>query len=139
LNYFPDLTNQLKLELLSKFKLITYAIFGIYYLVVLVQISLQRRYSAESLGLDIGWMSSTLLILATPWLMPWYASILLPVTALNIEDRRFVFTSLAFCLSSTGYYVLISTGVLQSWFVVGLPFLVLGVEMIMPRSKKYVT
>jgi alpha-1,6-mannosyltransferase len=107
--------------------------------VVLVQISLQRRYSAESLGLDIGWMSSTLLILATPWLMPWYASILLPVTALNIEDRRFVFTSLAFCLSSSGYYVLISTGVIQSWFVVGFPFLVLGVEMIMSRSKKYVT
>lgn len=139
LNYFPELTNQFKLELLSKFKLITYAIFGIYYLVVLVQISLQRRYSAESLGLDIGWMSSTLLILATPWLMPWYASILLPVTALNIEDRRFVFTSLAFCLSSSGYYVLISTGVIQSWFVVGFPFLILGVEMIMSRSKKYVT
>jgi alpha-1,6-mannosyltransferase len=99
---------------------------------------LQRRYSVANLGLDIGWVSLVLMLLATPWLMPWYASISLPVTALNIDDRRFLFASLAFCLSSTGYYMLLSTGIFQSWFMVGLPFLVLGLEMILPRSKRYV-
>ena len=138
LGYLPNISHHLKLDILSKFKLITLALFAVYYLLTLIQMQLKRRYSGVDLGLDIGWVSLVLMLLATPWLMPWYASILLPIAALNINDRRFLFASLAFCLSSTGYYMLLSTGIFQSWFMVGLPFLVLGLEMIMYRSKRYV-
>jgi len=139
LDYWPNLTPELKLDIITKFKLSTYVIFGAYYLVTLIQITLGRRYSEDDLGLDIGWLNWLLFVLATPWLMPWYTSILLPATALNFEERRFVIASLAFCLSSTAYYALIGTGVFQSWFVVGFPILVLGLELIISKSKKYVT
>jgi alpha-1,6-mannosyltransferase len=138
LGYLPNITDHLRLDILSKFKLITLALFAVYYLLTLIQVQLRRRYSGVNLGLDIGWVSLVLMLLATPWLMPWYASILLPIAALNIDDRRFLFASLAFCLSSTAYYMLLSTGIFQSWFMVGLPFLVLGLEMILSRSKRYV-
>ncbi|MGC1395902.1 MAG: hypothetical protein WA828_16720 [Coleofasciculaceae cyanobacterium] len=137
LGYLPSLSTKLKLDILSKFKLVTLALFGLYYFVTLVQISLQRRYSVTNLGLEIGWVSLILMLLATPWLMPWYASILLPIAVLNLDERKFVFASLAFCLSSTAYYMLLSTGVFQSWFIVGLPCLALGVNMFLPKSKRY--
>lgn len=138
LGYFPNLTSQLKLDIVSKFKLITLALFGVYYLATLIQIFLRRRYSVDNLGLDIGWVSLTLMLLATPWLMPWYASILLPIAALNFDERGFVLATLAFCLSSTAYYILLSTGVFQSWFIIGLPCIVLAVNMMMYKSKRYV-
>lgn len=139
LGYFTNISRQLKLDIVSKFKLITLAFFGVYYLLTMIQIFLRRRYTVNDLGLDIGWVSLTLMLLATSWLMPWYASILLPIAAINLDERRFVWASLAFCLSSTAYYMLLSTGVFQSWFIIGLPMVVLGVNMMMHRSKRYVT
>lgn len=138
LRYWPNLTSQFKMDIIAKFKLFTYAIFGAYYLVTLIQIPLRRRYSEDNLGLDIGWVSLLLFVLATPWLMPWYASTLLPATALNIDDRRFALTSLAFSMSSASHYALLSTGVFHSWFVVGFPILILGLDLIIPRSQRYV-
>lgn len=137
LGYLPNLSQQLKLDIVSKFKLVTLALFGLYYLVTLLQLAFRRRYSVDNLGLEIGWVSLILMLLATPWVMPWYASILLPIVALNLDERSFVSASLAFCLSSTAYYMLISTGVFQSWFIIGLPCLVLGVNRLLPGSKKY--
>ena len=138
LNEWTTLTKEFKLDILNKFKLSAYSVFGAFYLATLIQIPLRRRYSEVDLGLDIGWVSWILLVFSTPWLMPWYASILLPATALSFDERRFVLVSLAFCLSSTAFYFLIGTGVIQSWFVVGLPLLVFGLEMIRSRSKRYV-
>jgi alpha-1,6-mannosyltransferase len=135
LNFSSSLNFEAKQVIFEKFKLFTYAVFGSYYLRTLVEIPFRRRYSEVNLALDIGWVSFILFAVATSWVMPWYASILLPAIAITYEERRFVFTSLAFCLSSTAYYVLGSTGVIQSWFVAGLPLLVLGLEMLLPRAK----
>ena len=141
LDAWPNLTLHTRLDIIGKFKLSTLAVFGVIYLAILVQFCLRplkQRDPELSLSLDIGWVNLALFLIATPWLMPWYASILLPAIALNIDERRFVFTGLAFCLSSSSYYALGGTGVIQSWMIVGFPTLVLGFDLLMSRSKRYV-
>lgn len=93
----------------SIFKFITYLIFVGYYVLTLLKCYFKRLYSEYNLILSIGWVTLVLFLFATPWLMPWYASILLPITALNInsrsfDSRLFVFTSLSFYISSSCIY-----------------------------------
>jgi hypothetical protein len=48
-------------------------------------------------------------LFAAPWYCSWYSSVLLAVVALNIDSnsKRFVITSIVFCLSSTVFYYLL--------------------------------
>jgi len=86
---------------------------------------IKRYYLQENLMVDIGWVTLTLLLLATPWLMPWYASILLPIAALIPQAQLFGLTSLMFCLSSSSVYLLQGLNGLESIVAIGLPTLVL--------------
>ena len=70
----------------------------IYYLVTLLKSFFRSNYSEINLVSDIGWITLSLLLFATPWLMPWYPSILLPIAALSINAPHFVLTSLTFAL-----------------------------------------
>jgi len=71
----------------------------IYYLVRLLKSYFRNNYSEITLISDIGWITLSLFLFATPWLMPWYPSILLPIAALSINAPHFVLTSLTFALS----------------------------------------
>ncbi len=103
LNLLPNLTIQ-KQVILSVFTSITYLSFAVYYIWTLLQPYLKRRYSEANLILDIGWTTLILFLFATPWLMPWYPSVLLPITALITNSPLFVLTSLTFCISSSLIY-----------------------------------
>jgi alpha-1,6-mannosyltransferase len=91
----------------SAFKILTYLIFIIYYLWILFKIYFRQKYSQTNLILDIGWTTLVLFLFATPWLMPWYCSILLPIVALYASSWLFVLTSLTFCISSISSYLLV--------------------------------
>jgi len=74
---------------------------------------------------DIGWVTLVLLLFATPWLMPWYASIVLTIAALIPRARLFGLTSLAFGLSSSAQYLLQGHSSLKGLVSIGIPLLVL--------------
>ncbi|MBD2297620.1 hypothetical protein [Nostoc sp. FACHB-190] len=111
-------------ELLPKLQLITYIGFAVYYCFILLKIFSNNNYKINDLILDIGRITLVLFLFATAWNMPWYVSLILPMTALlNFKNHVFLFTSLAFYLSSSCYYLLASFHVLQSIVMVGLPIL----------------
>ncbi len=110
LDKLPNLETHFKTTILSAFKLSTYFCFAFYYTWILFKPYFRRGYSEANLSLSIGWITLALFLFATPWYQPWYTSILLPITALNINSRHFVLTSLTFCLSSNCSYYLIGYG-----------------------------
>jgi alpha-1,6-mannosyltransferase len=129
LNYLPNISPQTQEIILSVFKFLTYLSFAIYYIWTVLQPYLRRSYSEANLISDIGWSTLVLFLFATPWVMPWYPSVLLPVTALSIHSQLFVLTSLTFCLSSS---VIVGGGsggsalsIITSLTTVGPPILVL--------------
>jgi alpha-1,6-mannosyltransferase len=87
----------------------------------------QWHYSHPDLVEDIGWVTLVLLLFATPWLMPWYASIVLTIAALIPKARLFGLTSLAFGLSSSAQYLLQGHSSLRSLVSIGIPLLVLSI------------
>lgn len=101
LGFLPNLAAQTKEILLTGFTSATYFSFAIYYSWILIQIFVKRNYSEANVVSDIGWVTLVLFVFATPWLMPWYPSVLLPIAALSINYRLFVLTSLTFCLFSS--------------------------------------
>jgi len=85
-----------------------------------------KRYDSQlHLIMDIGWVTLSLLLFATPWLMPWYASVLLPIAALVPQAQLFGLTSLMFCLSSSSVYLLQGFNGIESIVAISLPTFVL--------------
>lgn len=89
----------------------------------------QRFSTPRKLVENMGWATLALLLVATPWLMQWYASILLTIAALIPGSHLFGLTSLAFGLSSSAQYVLQGHDSLKSAVSIGLPLLVLIVSL----------
>ncbi|KAM3098118.1 hypothetical protein ACKFKG_06780 [Phormidesmis sp. 146-35] len=98
-----------------------------------------RRWEDTPLHLteDIGWVTLVLLLFATPWLMPWYASIVLTIAALIPAARLFGLTSLAFGLSSSAQYLLQGHASLKGLVSIGIPItvLILGVNLLKSASQ----
>jgi len=98
-----------------------------------------RRRQDTSLHLveDIGWVTLVLLLFATPWLMPWYASIVLTIAALIPTSRLFGLTSLAFGLSSSAQYLLQGHASLKGLVSIGIPItvFVLGINLLKSTSQ----
>lgn len=80
----------------------------------------------------MGWATLILLLIATPWLMPWYSSVLLTLAALIPAAHLFGLTTLAFGLSSSAQYVLQEHESLKSVLAIGLPFVVLVLSWRLP-------
>ena len=72
---------------------------------------LKRDYSQIDLVSDLGWVTLILFLFATPWLMSWYPSVLLPFAALGLESPVLALTSLTFSLCAG---LIVGTGGRQS-------------------------
>ncbi|MBE9013236.1 hypothetical protein IQ250_23850 [Pseudanabaenaceae cyanobacterium LEGE 13415] len=84
---------------------------------------------------NMGWTTMFLFLFATPWLMPWYCSILITFAALVPQSRIFGLTTLAFGLSSSAQYLLGMNASLKSAVSIGIPALTLVISAIVLRSK----
>jgi alpha-1,6-mannosyltransferase len=106
------------------------------YTVFAVKIWRQRHYSELSLIEDLGWVTLILMLLATPWVMPWYASVMLTFAAVLPRSRLLGLTSLAFGLSSSAQYLLHGLEGINCLVAFGLPVLVFVIVSgwLMPRS-----
>jgi alpha-1,6-mannosyltransferase len=67
----------------AKGLLVGAGLFGVYYLWVWVKPHVRRMTTESMLVADLGWVTLTLLLVATPWMMPWYPTILLPLGLLS--------------------------------------------------------
>lgn len=96
----------------------------------------RQHYTELNLIEAIGWTTLTLLLFATPWLMPWYASVLLAIAALIPQSQRFGLTVLAFAFSSSAQYLLQGHTSLKSIVAIGLPTFILlaGPSLLQRRS-----
>ncbi len=81
LNFFSNITLETSQSILSFLKGFSYWIWMIYYLVTLLKSYFRNNYSEINLVSDIEWISLSLFLFATPWLMPWYPSLLQPIAA----------------------------------------------------------
>ncbi|MBV9386361.1 MAG: hypothetical protein JOZ78_08035 [Chroococcidiopsidaceae cyanobacterium CP_BM_ER_R8_30] len=135
LDILPISSIQLKNMIISAFYLISYIGFSLYYIWVLLKTYFKQSYSEVNLIVNIGWVTLTLFLFATPWYQPWYTSILLAITALNISYRRFVLISLIFCITSNCSYYALGfdrtnlSGIVGSLLAVGPAIMVLLIEI----------
>lgn len=84
---------------------------------------------------EMGWVTLFLMLVATPWLMPWYASVMITFAALVPQARLLGLTSLAFGLSSSAQYLLNGNSSLKSLVSIGLPVLTLIIGAWLLRSQ----
>ena len=87
-------------ETIRRLSQFTFLGFALYYSWRLVRLYFKRSYSAAALVAELGWVTLVLLLSATPWLMSWYPSVLLPFAVLSRSAPVFCVASLVFCLSS---------------------------------------
>ncbi len=80
-NFFPNITLDTSPSILSFLKGFSYCIWMMYYLVTLLKSYFRNNYSEINLVSNIGWITLSLFLFATPWVMPWYPSLLLPIAA----------------------------------------------------------
>lgn len=99
LHFLPNVSLKTASRIQLFIKYFSYLSWIIYYARTLIKSYFSKNYSEINLVSDIGWTTLTLFLFATPWLMPWYPSILLPIAALSINSPNFVLTTLTFCLS----------------------------------------
>ncbi|MBV8887857.1 MAG: hypothetical protein JO235_28200 [Chroococcidiopsidaceae cyanobacterium CP_BM_RX_35] len=112
-------------HILSKLTQFTLTGFAAFYVWVAWKGYTKRYDSQLNLIIDLGWVTLSLFLFATPWLMPWYASSLLPIAALIPQAQLFGLTSLMFCLSSSSVYLLQGLNGIESIVSIGLPTFIL--------------
>lgn len=101
--------------------------------------SLRRStYSATHLIEDLGWVTLVLLLFATSWLMPWYASILLAVAIVIPQSELFGVATMMFGLSSSAQYLFQGHQSLRSMVTIALPLaaILVGGLVLIPRSAR---
>lgn len=100
LSFFTGATFLENQPIIQQLGRITVLGFAIFYSWKLLQPHLKRKYSEVNLVTDLGWVTMALLLGATPWLMSWYPSVLLPFAVLIRNVPIFSFASLTFCLTT---------------------------------------
>ncbi|MGG6268455.1 hypothetical protein ACQ4M3_39105 [Leptolyngbya sp. AN03gr2] len=82
----PGSTQALIWTLFNRFTLLLFAAF---YGLTLYRIYRNRGILESQLMVKIGWVTFVLFAFATAWYQPWYATILLPIAALNLQQAPF--------------------------------------------------
>jgi alpha-1,6-mannosyltransferase len=103
----PEIISRKKSSVVYRLGQASYAVYCVGYAVLVWRLLFDRLPTAEDLISYLGWATLALLLLASPWYQPWYATILLPFVALNLRARFFAITSSTYAVSSSlAYYIL---------------------------------
>jgi len=94
----PGSIQALIFDLFNRFTLL---LFAVYYGVTLYRIYRNRAILESELIVQIGWVTFVLFAFSTAWYRSWYATILLPIAALNLQSRFFAILSFVFSSVST--------------------------------------
>ncbi|BAU14555.1 hypothetical protein LEP3755_51040 [Leptolyngbya sp. NIES-3755] len=123
-------------DLFNRFTLL---LFAAYYGVTLYRIYRNRSILESELIVQIGWVTFVLFAFSSAWYRSWYATILLPIAALNLQSRFFAILSFVFSAVSTitslslGYETN-TAGILAALLTMGSAIMVLILRpKIMPR------
>lgn len=100
LGYLTGFDLQQRQGMIGNLSLLTMLGFFGYYVWTLLLPKVKQNYSEVNLAIDIGWTTLVLFLFATPWLMPWYPTVLIPIAVVcGCRDRLFFLTSFTFSLS----------------------------------------
>jgi alpha-1,6-mannosyltransferase len=97
---------------------------GLWYLSRMLRIYRRNDRDMSKLVLDFGWTLLLILVFATPWFQPWYATALLPFVLLSAiqrpfkDQRAFVYAGLALACTSTSYYLFAILGAPRVLFLI---------------------
>lgn len=94
LNYFAQM------QVLSWLSTGLMAGFAVFYFMRLFRRFRSRADSETDLVADLGWVTLALLLFASPWVMPWYPAILLPIGVFGVNLPIFSLASLMFGFST---------------------------------------
>lgn len=83
LEHGPALDPDQRVEALSRALMFCSAAFGLIYLGIALKPLVRPTSADASLVADLGWVVLLLFLIATPWVMPWYPAILLPIAVLS--------------------------------------------------------
>ena len=121
------------LQRLTQYTLMGFAIF---YAWIALRGFRQRSYTAENVLEDIGWVTMVLFMFATPWVMPWYASILLALAFVLPNAPVFGITTLMLCFSSSTQYLFQGHHSLRSFTTIAIPTIafILATRLLEGRS-----
>lgn len=103
----PALLIEKQAGIVSLFKTLTYLLYCIYYAWICFRVYFAKKYTTSDFILELGWLTLTLFLFATPWYQPWYATILLCFVALlNFSTPFFCMTAITYSVcSATAYYI----------------------------------
>ncbi|MDX2100266.1 MAG: hypothetical protein SFW36_21020 [Leptolyngbyaceae cyanobacterium bins.59] len=132
----PQVAIPTRLAIVAQFQLVTLVVCGGYYLFALLKLMMASKASEDRFILEMGWVVLLLLLFATPWLMPWYISVLIPIAIVQPHARRFGSLVLLASFTASCSYLLIGTGYLQGAVVVGIPILVLLFQLLQPSNQQ---
>jgi hypothetical protein len=104
----PEIIVRKQGAVVYRFTQATYGAYCLGYAVLLYRVLVGRLSSVSDLISYLGWATLVLLLFATPWYQPWYATILLPFVVLNLRARFFGITASTYALSSSVAYYLFS-------------------------------
>ncbi|MCU0569338.1 MAG: hypothetical protein MUF49_22530 [Oculatellaceae cyanobacterium Prado106] len=99
--YTTDLTEMAWESLTQRTTQISYFGFIGFYAWMMLRPFLKSNYSEMNLVVDLGWVTVALFMFATPWLMPWYPSLLLAIAFMSFNAPGLLLTSLTFGICST--------------------------------------
>jgi alpha-1,6-mannosyltransferase len=140
INNFLGLPTSIRQLLINPLIRLGYLVFLFYYVWVLTQPFVKARYSETKLVIDIGWVTLVLFLVATPWLMPWHTTILLPIACLSLNAPLFFVTSFVFGLSPQ---MVVGTGsggsslsLLTSFLTIGPAIAVLWLGIKFPQLRQ---
>lgn len=117
------------------FNRFTLFVFAIYYAVTLGRIYLNRSITEHRLTVQIGWVTFVLFAFSTAWYQPWYATVLLPIAALNLQAPFFAIASFVFSLLSTVTYACLEYGTTATGIIAALLTMGSAIAMLILRPR----
>lgn len=129
----PGTTQAIVWTLFNRFTLLVFAAF---YGLTLYRIYRNRFILESQLMVKIGWVTFVLFAFATAWYQPWYATILLPIAVLNLEQAPFfAITSFVFSMMSTVTNLALGYGTNLSGLLAAILTMGSAIVLLLMRSR----
>ena len=105
----PPLIVQKQAGIVSLLRSATFLLYGVYFAWTCWRLYRDKSFETSRLLVEMGWVTLVLLLFATPWYQPWYATVLLCFVALlNFDEPLFCRIALTFSVSGAVAYYLFS-------------------------------
>jgi alpha-1,6-mannosyltransferase len=127
-------------RVLRFFKLGSQVLYAGWYFALLRKVYIRGDGDPRRLRLVMTWSVLLLFLLATPWYMPWYATLLVPMVVLTLgrtsseEDKTLAWAALVYSFASASHYILSPPGGSRLGFCLATVITILPTVAILARG-----